>query len=77
MLGLGDPFTFPMDLFLERINDEHPGMAVVGGMSSSVSAPGQAQLIVNSQCVNHGGVCVHRDNVYGCDGRFTRMPTDW
>ncbi len=54
LIAFADPFTFPMDLFLERIDDEHPGMHVVGGMASAASSPGDSRLIVNRQIVNHG-----------------------
>jgi small ligand-binding sensory domain FIST len=55
LIAFADPFTFPMDLFLDRINEEHAGMHVVGGMASAASSPGDSRLIVNRQIVNHGG----------------------
>src|SRR4029450_6608181 len=34
VLLLADPFTFPADSFLERLNAEQPGLPVIGGMGS-------------------------------------------
>ena len=39
VLLLGDPFTFPIDLFLRRVNEDSPGLRVLGGMASGVRAP--------------------------------------
>ncbi len=58
LIAIGDPFTFPMDLFLERINEDHPGVPVIGGMASAASTPGETRLICDRQVVNHGSVFV-------------------
>jgi small ligand-binding sensory domain FIST len=29
-----DPYTFPADAFLERLNEEHPGLPLVGGIAT-------------------------------------------
>src|SRR5437867_912691 len=34
ILLLGDPFTFPVDAFLQQVNDNHAGARVMGGMAS-------------------------------------------
>ncbi len=62
LLALADPFTFPMDLFLHRLNEEHPGLKVAGGMASAASSPGDSRLIVNRQIVNHGAAFVVLDS---------------
>jgi small ligand-binding sensory domain FIST len=45
MLLLGDPFSFPMDDYLKRLNDAFPGVPAVGGMASGGMGPGQNLLI--------------------------------
>jgi small ligand-binding sensory domain FIST len=42
---LGDPYSFPADLFLERLNEDSPGVPVLGGMASGARQPGQARLL--------------------------------
>lgn len=61
LLAFADPFTFPMDLFLNRLNDEHPGLKVSGGMASAANSPGDTRLIINRQIVNHGAAIVVLD----------------
>ncbi len=58
LLAIGDPYTFPMDLFLNRTNEDHPGLRVMGGMGSAASRPGDSRLLCDDQCVNHGAVFV-------------------
>ncbi|HLJ93794.1 MAG TPA: FIST N-terminal domain-containing protein [Gemmataceae bacterium] len=55
---LGDPFTFPANLFLDRINDAHPGLRVMGGMASGGRRAGETQLLLGNQSVSHGAVGV-------------------
>ena len=40
VLLLGDPFTFPTDLFLQQINEDAPGLRVLGGMASGIRGRG-------------------------------------
>lgn len=56
ILILADPFTFPASDFLERINEEHPGVSVVGGMASGGSGPGQNLLLTQEGIVESGAV---------------------
>jgi small ligand-binding sensory domain FIST len=58
MLVLADPFSFPVDQFLQQVNDDFPGLRVLGGMSSGAQEPGHAAMIVGSQAVNVGAVGV-------------------
>jgi small ligand-binding sensory domain FIST len=61
LIALADPFTFPMDLFLNRLNEEHPGLKVSGGMASAANSPGDTRLIINRQIVNHGAAIIVLD----------------
>ena len=58
MLLLGDPFTFPSDYLLERMNEDHPGLPVIGGMASGASQPGESRLILGRQALTDGAVAV-------------------
>ena len=58
MLLLGEPFTFPADFLLERMNEDHPGLAVAGGMASGASIPGESRVILGRQVFSEGAVAV-------------------
>jgi small ligand-binding sensory domain FIST len=59
LLTLADPHTFPVtELFFPRVHEEHPGMPVVGGMSSGAMAPGQTVLIRGREALYTGAVGV-------------------
>ncbi len=58
VLLLGDPFTFPIDLFLRRINDDSPGAPVLGGMASGIHAAGQCRLLLQDAVKDQGAVGV-------------------
>lgn len=58
LLLLADPFSFPVDAFLKRMDEEHPGVPVVGGMASGGSRPGTNTLVVDSRTYDSGAVGV-------------------
>jgi len=58
VLLLGDPYTFPVDLFLEQMNESHPGVRVLGGMASGTQAPGECRLIHGDHTAHLGAVGV-------------------
>jgi small ligand-binding sensory domain FIST len=59
LLTFGDPYTFPAgELFLPRVNDDHPGLAVAGGMASSPMGPGTPSLFLNGEVKELGAVGV-------------------
>lgn len=41
LLLLADPFSFPVDAFLARLNESLPGVPAMGGMASGAMGPGQ------------------------------------
>ena len=55
---LADPFSFPADRFLERLNEEQPGLPVVGGMASGGGGPGEHRLLSGTDVVDRGAVGV-------------------
>lgn len=56
LLLLPDPFTFPTDDFLRRMEEDRPGMPVVGGMASAARAPGGNRLVIDDEVVTAGAV---------------------
>ncbi len=57
-LLLGDPYSFPTDVFLARVNDEAPGVPVLGGMASGIHGPGQCRLLLGGEVRDQGAVGV-------------------
>ena len=58
VLLLGDPFTFPIDPFLKQMNEDTPGIRVLGGMASGVRGPGECALLHNGVVRDQGAVGV-------------------
>src|SRR5262249_10275011 len=58
VLLLADPYTFPADAFLQTINDDYPGLRVLGGMASGTDAPGACRMIYGEGQVDQGAVGV-------------------
>jgi small ligand-binding sensory domain FIST len=58
VLLLGDPYTFPAELFLRRMNEDAKGVPVLGGMASGVSGAGECRLIGNGAVRDQGAVGV-------------------
>jgi small ligand-binding sensory domain FIST len=59
LLMLGDPFSFPADVFLSRINEDRPRIRVAGGMASVGHAPGQNRLIMGRDTFAEGAVVAY------------------
>ncbi len=58
MLLLGDPFTFPSDYFLDRLNEDYQGLRVIGGMASGAHGRGQTRLLMDDRVQDAGAVGV-------------------
>jgi small ligand-binding sensory domain FIST len=58
LLVLADPFTFPVDDFLNQVNEEQPGLRVVGGMASGAQQPGENPLLIGEDLRMEGAVGV-------------------
>jgi small ligand-binding sensory domain FIST len=58
VLLLGDPYTFPTDLFLEQVGELSPGVRVLGGMASGIRGAGQCRLVHGGGVVDQGAVGV-------------------
>jgi small ligand-binding sensory domain FIST len=55
---LGEPYTFPTDAFLKQMNEDHPGVRVVGGMASALATPEQNRLLFGGDTHGQGAVGV-------------------
>jgi small ligand-binding sensory domain FIST len=58
IIALADPFTFPVDDFLHQLNDEQPGVRVVGGMASGGRQPGENPLLIGEDLRREGAIGV-------------------
>ncbi len=56
VLLLADPFSFPVDAFIARMETEHPGVPIIGGMASGGSEPGSNTLVVGPRTYESGAV---------------------
>ncbi len=74
MILVADPFTFPVDPFLTRLNEDLPGVPAMGGMASGGMGPGQSLLFTADGIreagavgvVLEGGVRLHAVVSQGC-----------
>jgi small ligand-binding sensory domain FIST len=53
-----DPFTFPTEVFLQRLARDRPELRVLGGLASAATRPGGNRLVVDGRIVAEGGVGV-------------------
>jgi small ligand-binding sensory domain FIST len=61
LLLLADPFTFPVDDFLSRCNEDLPTLRVIGGLASSAASPGGNRLVLDDAVLDDGAVGVFVD----------------
>jgi small ligand-binding sensory domain FIST len=61
LLLLGEPFSFPTDVLLEQISEEHPGVHVIGGMAGGGHGPGENRLLYRRGDARQGAVAVLLD----------------
>jgi small ligand-binding sensory domain FIST len=55
---LADPFSFPVDALIRRLEEEHPGLPIVGGMASGGGQPGSNTLAIGPRTYDSGAVGV-------------------
>jgi small ligand-binding sensory domain FIST len=53
---LVDPFTFPAGPLLAKLNDDFPGLPLVGGVASGGGEPGLQALVHDGEIHDEGGV---------------------
>jgi small ligand-binding sensory domain FIST len=54
LLLLGEPYSFPADALLERLNEDRALVPVVGGMASGGHSPGENRLILGRKSFAEG-----------------------
>lgn len=59
LVVLGEPFSFPADFLLERMNEDRPQVRVLGGMASGAAQPGDNRLLLGTRTFTEGAVAVH------------------
>lgn len=62
LLLFADPFTFPVDAFLQRVNRDLPGLRIIGGLASAAGSPGGNRLVLDDRVVDEGAVGVFVDS---------------
>jgi small ligand-binding sensory domain FIST len=55
---LADPWSFPVDGFVEQTNNALPGLPIVGGMAAGAQGRGSTRLMIDQQIVERGAVGV-------------------
>ncbi len=63
MLLLADPFSFPAERLLHRLNEVESGVPVVGGMASGGWDPGQNRLWLGGETFDSGAVGLYLEGV--------------
>ena len=58
MLLLADPFSFPVDALIKRLEEDHPNVPIIGGMASGGSEPGSNTLVIGARSYDSGAVGV-------------------
>jgi small ligand-binding sensory domain FIST len=61
LLLFADPFTFPVEAFLQRVNRDLPGLQIIGGLASAAGSPGGNRLVLDDRVVDEGAVGVFVD----------------
>jgi small ligand-binding sensory domain FIST len=57
LLVLGEPYSFPADALLERINEDQPGVPIIGGMASG-GGPGENRVFIGRECETTGAAAL-------------------
>ena len=60
---LADPFSFPVDGLLQRLDEDRPGLTVVGGLASAANHAGGNRLLLDDCVIETGAVGVFLDGV--------------
>src|SRR5581483_1536561 len=63
LLLFAEPFSFPVDGFLRRLNEDRPDLTVIGGLASAGGRPGANRLVLDEAVLEDGAVGVFLDGV--------------
>ena len=67
MFIFAEPFSFPTDVFLHRMNEDRLGVPVIGGIASGASQPGDARLVLGNQAYDSGAVLMRINGEFDVD----------
>jgi small ligand-binding sensory domain FIST len=56
MVLVADPFSTPLDTFLDSVPETYPGLRVVGGLASAARGPGGNRLVLDDKVFTDGAV---------------------
>jgi small ligand-binding sensory domain FIST len=56
LLLLADPFSMPVDGFLEAAPETYPGLRIIGGLASAARGPGGNRLVLDDRQYTDGAV---------------------
>lgn len=59
LLILADPFSFPVDGFMQTMAVDQPDLRLVGGFASAARSPGGNRLVLDREVVDRGAVAVY------------------
>ena len=65
VLLLGDPYTFPIDQFLARMNEDVPNVPVLGGMASGTNGAGDCRLLLGDKVLDEGAIGIYLEGEIG------------
>lgn len=54
----GDPYSFPAPAILAALQEQHPGLRIVGGMAGAGRGPGGTRLVLDGDVLTSGAVGV-------------------
>jgi len=63
LMLLAEPFSFPADAFLRRLDEDRPGLRVIGGVASAAMRPGGNRIVADGDVRAQGAVGVFLDGV--------------
>lgn len=55
---LADPFSFPVDAFVEQLIERSPGTTVMGGLASAATGPSGNRFIADDEVLESGAVAL-------------------
>ena len=56
LLLLADPFSMPVDAFLDAAPETYPGLRVIGGLASAARGPGGNRLVLDDHQYSDGAI---------------------
>jgi small ligand-binding sensory domain FIST len=55
VVAVADPYTFPIEVLVEQVNQDHPGVALVGGLASATGQSDRNRVVLGDTVHLDGG----------------------